>query len=137
MARSFSLLALITLIVAGFTGCASEQHFHPGESINGYGTWYGAEFQGHTTANGETFDMHQLTAASRNLPFGTTVRVTNQMNNTSVIVRINDRGPWGDDDRIIDISSAAADILRMKAAGIIPVQLEILTIGSGARVHNG
>ncbi len=137
MLRSFFHFTLMSLIVAGLAGCASEpEHFTEGETIHGYATWYGAEYQGHVTSNGETFDMHQLTAASRHLPFGTMVRVTNEMNNASVVVRINDRGPWGDDKRIIDVSSAAADILKMKAAGIIPVQLEILSLGAGARVRS-
>ena len=137
MVRFLAYVVLTGLIAAGLAGCASEaEHFYSGETINGYATWYGAEFQGRPTSSGETFDMHQLTAASRHLPFGTMVRVTNQLNSSSVVVRINDRGPWGDDKRIIDVSSAAADILRMKGAGIIPVQLEIVSIGSGQRVRN-
>jgi rare lipoprotein A len=72
--------------------------------------------------------MHLLTAAHRRLPFGSMVRVTNKLNGRSVVVRINDRGPWADDDRIIDVSSAAADILQMKRSGIVPVEVEVLSL---------
>jgi rare lipoprotein A len=77
--------------------------------------------------------MHQLTAAHRHLPFGTIVRVTNRANGASVEVRINDRGPYDDDDRIIDLSSAAADALRMKGAGIVTVEIEVIRLGSPGR----
>ncbi len=88
-------------------------------------SWYGGKFQGRLTANGETFDTNQLTAAHRTLPFDTIVRVTNQTNGHSVIVRINDRGPFVD-DRVIDLSRAAADIIGLTAAGVAPVRLDVL-----------
>ena len=69
----------------------------------------------------------------RKLPFNTMVRVTNRENGRSVDVRINDRGPYADDDRIIDVSSSAADILQMKKAGIVPVKLEIVSLGGHGR----
>ena len=73
--------------------------------------------------------MRLLTAAHRHLPFGTIVRVTNRLNGESVEVRINDRGPWTGDNRIIDVSSAAADALQMKKAGIVPVEIEVVQLG--------
>ena len=100
---------------------------------SGIASWYGREEQGKPTANGETYNRHELTAASRKLPFNSIVRVTNENNGRSVQVRINDRGPYADDDRIIDVSSAAADILQMKKAGIVPVELEIVSLGGPGR----
>ena len=88
-------------------------------------TYYGDE-QGTQTASGERFDKHKLTAAHRTLPFGTLVRVTNTKNGRSVVVRINDRGPFGSRSRIIDVSEAAARQLGMMQAGVVPVVLEIL-----------
>src|SRR5471030_1547189 len=78
------------------------------------------------SASGERFNPRLLTAAHRHLPFGTIVRVTNRLNGLSVEVRINDRGPYSDDDRIIDVSSAAADVLKMKKEGIVPVEVEVI-----------
>lgn len=93
--------------------------FHPLTSAKGYdevglASWYGPKFHGGLTANGERYDMHALTAAHRTLPLPTMVEVTNLENGRSVIVRVNDRGPFADDRRIIDLSYAAA-----KALGII------------------
>lgn len=126
------------VILGLLTGCATtSQSYYDGETQNGLASWYGSEFQGRTTADGETFDMHQFTAAHRHLPFGTVVRVTNRTNGLSVEVRINDRGPYDDDDRIIDLSSAAADVLQMKKTGIIAVEVEIIHLGSPERRSNG
>ncbi len=91
----------------------------------GMASWYGPNFAGRRTANGETFDPSQLTAAHRTLPFGTLVKVTNLNNSHSVIVRINDRGPFKD-NRVIDLSRAAAESIRMIGSGIAPVRVEIL-----------
>lgn len=93
--------------------------------LEGIASWYGGKFQGRLTANGETFDTNQLTAAHRELPFGTIVRVNNVSNGRSVVVRINDRGPFVD-NRVIDLSRAAADIIEMTGPGIAPVTLDIL-----------
>jgi rare lipoprotein A len=122
-------IALTGLALAFFTGCATtSESYHDGETQSGLASWYGREQQGHLTADGERFNMHLLTAAHRRLPFGSMVRVTNKLNGRSVVVRINDRGPWADDDRIIDVSSAAADILQMKRSGIVPVEVEVLSL---------
>jgi rare lipoprotein A len=91
----------------------------------GIASWYGREEQGKLTANGERFDRHQLTAASRHLPFNTLVRVTNEQNGRSVDVRINDRGPYVH-DRVLDLSEAAADRLDMKDSGTAPVKIEVV-----------
>ena len=91
----------------------------------GRASWYGREQQGQLTANGEHFDMHALTAAHRTLRMQTRVRVTNKLNGRSVVVRINDRGPYGR-GRIIDLSMAAARVLDMIERGVVPVVLEVL-----------
>jgi rare lipoprotein A len=132
---NFASAAWLGLVVSLLTGCAttSQTSFYNGETQHGLATWYGREQQGRLTADGERFDMHQLTAAHRHLPFGTIVRVTNRANGASVEVRINDRGPYDDDDRIIDLSSAAADALRMKGAGIVTVEIEVIRLGSPGR----
>lgn len=91
----------------------------------GAASYYGKRFQGRKTASGERFDMHQLTAAHKKLPFGTRVRVTNLQNNRSVVVTINDRGPHSK-YRIIDLSKAAAQRIGMLQAGVVKVKVEIL-----------
>lgn len=97
-------------------------------SVDGIASWYGPDFHGKETANGEIYDMNELTAAHRSLPFNTRVRVTNQINNRSVDVRINDRGPYIK-DRVIDLSRAAAERIDMIGIGTVPVTVEV--IGEG------
>jgi rare lipoprotein A len=88
----------------------------------GMASWYGPGFDGRTTANGEVFDAAAFTAAHRRLPFDSRVRVINLENGLEVVVRINDRGPFVD-DRIIDVSQAAARALGMIESGIARVRL--------------
>jgi rare lipoprotein A len=95
--------------------------------MNGKAIWYGADWQGKPTASGERFDKEAMTAAHRSLPFGSRVRVTNLENDRSVVVRINDRGPFGRDRRrVIDVSEAAARQLDFAGHGEIRVKLEVL-----------
>jgi rare lipoprotein A len=91
----------------------------------GRASWYGRFFQGRATANGENFDMNDLTCAHRSLPMGSLVRVTNLSNNKTVVVRVNDRGPLPR-SRVIDLSYAAAKFLGFGGSGIAPVRLELL-----------
>ncbi len=98
---------------------------YAGYELEGLASWYGGKFQGRLTANGEVFDTNELTAAHRELPFDSLVRVTNPQNERSVVVRINDRGPFVE-GRIIDLSRAAAEAIGIAAAGVAPVQLEIV-----------
>ena len=93
--------------------------------VQGAASWYGPGFYGRTTANGERFRKGTLTAAHRTLPFGTKVRVTNLSNGRSVVVRINDRGPFKY-HRVIDLAHGAAEELQMMKAGEIPVRMEII-----------
>ncbi|MBM7457142.1 rare lipoprotein A [Oceanisphaera litoralis] len=94
--------------------------------VEGMASYYGARHHGRNTASGERFNQHALTAAHRTLPFGTRVRVTNLNNKKSVIVRINDRGPYAK-GRIIDLSAQAAREISMIRAGVVPVRVERLS----------
>ena len=102
----------------------------PAQASSGLASFYGNDFAGRPTANGETFNPGALTAASLTLPFGTMVRVTNRHTGASVIVRINDRGPYVG-GRIIDLSTAAAGAIGMIGAGVAAVDVEV--VGSGSR----
>lgn len=107
----------------------------------GLASWYGPGFHGNRTANGETFDSNELTAAHRTLPMPSLVRVTNLENGKSVVVRVNDRGPFAK-GRIIDVSSRAADLLGFKSNGVAKVRVQILeaesrAIAEGAKKRMG
>ncbi|HEV2947995.1 MAG TPA: septal ring lytic transglycosylase RlpA family protein [Gemmataceae bacterium] len=96
-----------------------------GYTEEGNASWYGNPFHGRRASNGEVYDMYKLTAAHRTLPFETTVRVTNLNNGKSTVVRITDRGPFVD-NRIIDLSLAAAQEVDSVGAGVVPVRVEVL-----------
>lgn len=93
--------------------------------VNGWASWYGPGFHGNQSASGEIFDQNAMTAAHRTLPFGTQVMVTNLDNGQSVLVRINDRGPFYG-NRVIDLSAAAARVLGLMNTGIAPVRLDVM-----------
>jgi rare lipoprotein A len=95
------------------------------DTFKGIASYYGYDFSGNKTATGERFNPNGMTAAHRSLPFGTRVRVTNTHNGRSVVVRINDRGPYIR-GRVIDLSLGAARILGMMSSGVAPVRIEIL-----------
>ena len=96
-------------------------------SEEGVASWYGKKFHGRRTSSGEPYDMYTLTAAHTSLPLPTYVQVTNLDNGKSVIVRVNDRGPFAH-DRIIDLSYAAAERIDMLDAGTAPVRIEALSL---------
>ena len=93
----------------------------------GNATWYGAAFAGKKTASGERFDPTRYTAAHRKLPFGTWVEVRRADTGRTVRVRINDRGPFGDDKRIIDLSRKAAEDLDIVREGVARVELRVVS----------
>lgn len=102
----------------------------------GRASYYHDSLHGNETANGERYDIHAFTAASRTLPFDTIVRVVRLDDPTHfVIVRVNDRGPFGDASRLLDLSRAAAERLGSIGMGVARVRLEILEMGSGPRGH--
>lgn len=115
-----SLLLLATTIgsISTFAATVNAQ-----TAIRGLATWYGTEYSGNRTANGELFNPSGLTAAHHSLPFGTQVRVTNEKNGRSVVVRINDR--LGDPGIVIDLSMGAAKAIRLTETS--PVKLEVLS----------
>jgi rare lipoprotein A len=95
-------------------------------SKDGIASWYGEEFQGNPTASGETYDMNALTAANRTLPLGTRIRVTNLRVRRSLVLRINDRGPYIP-GRLLDVSKAAAKLLGFAGSGKARVRIQVLT----------
>lgn len=106
--------------------------YHVLPSAEGYkerggASWYGAKFHGHKTSNGETYNMYEMSAAHKSLPLPTYAKVTNLDNGRSVIVRINDRGPFHE-GRIIDLSYAAAKKLGYYSSGIAHVEVEAITV---------
>lgn len=100
----------------------------PGYTEEGNASWYGEPFNGRRASNGEVYDMNKMTAAHRTLPFDTLVRVTNLNNGKSATVRITDRGPFVE-NRVIDLSLAAAREIESVGPGVVPVRLEVLSGG--------
>lgn len=92
---------------------------------HGQASWYGKKYHGRTTSSGEVYDMYAMTAAHKTLPLPSYVRVVNLKNNISVVVKVNDRGPFLK-DRIIDLSYAAARKMGLDKMGVAPVKLELL-----------
>ncbi|MGY6708100.1 MAG: septal ring lytic transglycosylase RlpA family protein [Rhizobiaceae bacterium] len=105
------------------------QWYHPKEDPNyrktGQASWYGSAFHGRMTANGEVYDMHHLTAAHPTMPLPSYARVTNLEDGTSLVVRVNDRGPFVN-GRIIDLSRRSAQLLGTKGSGVARVEVEYL-----------
>lgn len=132
-----TVLTSLAALILG-TGCAgSSSTLGPGRgsarsgegpSSIGFASFYGAEFDGRRTASGARFDSDALTAAHRTLPFGTRVRVTNLKNGRSVVVTINDRGPFRR-GRVLDVSKRAASDLGFVRAGVARVRLDLLSDG--------
>jgi len=118
MNRIAAKILLVTLAALATTSLEAHQI--------GVASWYGPRFHGRRAASGEIFNQHQYTAAHRRLPFGTQVKVTNLDNGKSVLVRINDRGPYVK-GRILDLSRAAARELEMTEDGTVRVKLEVLS----------
>ena len=125
-------LKFISISATSINGSNNSQQITPvskktilANSVQGKASWYGPGFDGRLTANGETYNQNEMTAAHPSLTFGTRVKVTNLNNGRSTIVRINDRGPYAP-GRIIDLSAAAARSLNMIRSGVAPVQITIL-----------
>lgn len=100
----------------------------PHNLLHGIASWYGSAFHGRLTASGERFNMYAMTACHPTLPFGTRVRVTNEVNHKSVEVKITDRGLLYD-GRVVDLSYAAAKKIDMAYDGLAPVTIEVLSLG--------
>jgi rare lipoprotein A len=117
-------IVLLVACVCGLWTAASAQSVQP-PSETGIASWYGAPYHGQRSASGEIYDQEKLTAAHRTLPFGTRVRVRRPDRGGSVVVRINDRGPFVK-SRVIDLSHAAAVQLGMTDGGVALVILEVV-----------
>ncbi len=113
-------VATALALTACFVGSTSLKAEPSGKTLSGRASWYGPGFHGRRTASGERFNTNALTAAHRSLPFGTRVRVVNRRTGRSVVVRINDRGPFAH-GRVIDLSRAAAQSIGL--SGVAPVIL--------------
>ena len=105
------------------------------QTLKGISSWYGPNFHGKLTANGEIFDMYGLTAAHKTLPLNTIIRVTNLDNGKSLILRINDRGPYVG-NRILDCSLGAAKKLDFYVAGTEIVKIEVIESGDNKYMHH-
>ncbi len=137
-------ILLILIITVFWAGCSSSPRYGAGQGpagnsssarpkgarkvIYGVSSYYGKDFHGKLTANGEIYDMYGLTAAHKTLPLNTVVRVTNLENDTSLILRINDRGPYVK-GRILDCSYGAAVKLDFVNQGTTKVKIEIIEVG--------
>ncbi len=122
-----TLIAVLSFLVPAAAGLADLRPIPDlvPQVESGQASWYGPGFHGRLTASGEIYDMYDLTAAHRAFPFGTTLRVTDLVSGRSVIVRINDRGPFIG-HRVLDLSYAAADRLGILHDGLAQVRVEPL-----------
>lgn len=135
--RSLGAVWLAASLLLWLGACAGSRELRhralqdklPEEEAVGLATWYGDRHHGRTTASGEPFDMYDMTAAHRTLPFGSVVRVIDRKTLKSVVVRINDRGPRKR-ALVIDLSKAAAQELGILKQGKAPVIVEVLEWGS-------
>jgi rare lipoprotein A len=126
LASLLATMCLVATMAAGpVTQGSSSKQVTPKPYQVGRASWYGKQFHGRSTASGEPYDMFQFTAAHRQLPLGTWVRVTNLHNGRSITVRVNDRGPYVG-NRIIDLSYGAAQMLELRARGTEKVRLDIV-----------
>ena len=135
--QRMGVAALLAALALGIGGCRKKTAAAsprtspptpaaPGSYVeDGLASWYGHPYHGRPTANGETYDMNQMTAAHRTLAFNSWVKVTNLENNRTTRVRINDRGPFIE-GRIIDLSRVAADEIAMLGPGTAPVRIEVV-----------
>jgi rare lipoprotein A len=119
-----AMLAVALAMLAAMPAGAHSRKHEPGHDQVGKASYLGKKFDHRPTASGELYDPERLTAAHRTLPFGTRVRVTNLENGRSVVVRINDRGPYGK-GRVIDLSLRAARRLDFVEKGVTRVRLEV------------
>ena len=124
-AFAIAVLAMTTVCIANAPRDQAAPKIARLTAESGVASFYGEKYQGRPTASGELFNWHQLTAAHPSLPFGTLVKVTNLENNRSVIVRVNDRGPFIA-GRVIDLSQSAAGQLQMMQKGLARVQIEMV-----------
>lgn len=123
MKKVFSLLLITLFLTVGSASLTGVSHVaHKGE---GKASWYGPGFHGKKTASGEIYDMNDFTAAHKTLPFGTKVKITNLRNGKSIIVEVNDRGPYVK-SRNFDLSKAAFSAIGNVNSGVISISYEVI-----------
>jgi rare lipoprotein A len=122
--KTTAIITCVLAIALGLSSCTKKSPTPETAAQVGIASWYGHPFNGRPTASGEIYDMEKMTAAHRTLPLGTVLRVENLVNNKTVEVRINDRGPFVR-DRIIDLSHAAAQAISMP--GVANVRLAVIS----------
>jgi len=132
MIPRIAALAILAILVYGCGASSVTPPVVLPDGLHGVASWYGEEFAGRTTANGEIFDPLLLTAAHRTLPFGTVLDITNPKTSQTVRVRVNDRGPYIG-NRIIDLSYAAAQQIGLIDPGIGEVDIALVRLGNGER----
>lgn len=153
MNAKFKSFAILIFVSSMLSACGSSSSYSSGtrmsksgdldryesakvlEAYEGKASYYHDSLAGNLTANGEVYRLGKFTAASRTLPFGTVIRVVRKDTGKSVIVRVNDRGPFGRKERILDLSRAAAESLGMIRAGVVPIRAEIVKFGDGKTHH--
>ncbi len=128
--RAATAIAVAAIVLGGCTiGAGIESPAAASDyDRTGKASWYGKRYHGRTTASGAPYNMNAMTAAHRSLPFGTRVRVTNLANRRSVVLNINDRGPFVG-GRIIDVSRGAAEALDMVRSGVVRVRVHTIALG--------
>ena len=136
------LVSVLGILLAGcgtgsprFASTPSVEPWTGSTELEGVASYYADEFHGRTTANGEVYDMNALTAAHRSFPFGTLLRITNTRNGKTVVVRVNDRGPFVE-GRIIDLSLGAAKAVDMIKDGTAFVTIDVLELGQVSQRGN-
>ncbi|MCC7203387.1 MAG: septal ring lytic transglycosylase RlpA family protein [Nitrospirae bacterium] len=132
MERSFKIphlfIFIVALVVSSCTLPAHRSPYAAGYVERGIASWYGEDFHGKPTSSGEIYNMYDLTAAHKLMPLGTVAKITNLENDQSVVVKINDRGPFVD-GRIIDLSYSAAREIGMAEKGLSRVEIKVLKWG--------
>ncbi len=121
----FTIFLSVLLLIFSCAGPRKAGYYKEGYTERGLASWYGKDFHGRKTANGEVYDMYKLTAAHKTLPLGVYARVTNLENGKEIKVKVNDRGPFIR-GRFLDLSYGAAKELGMVEAGVGRVELEII-----------
>ncbi len=122
MKINYTALVLILSFFLPLSSLSLERYIQYGKA-----SWYGRQFHGKKTASGERFNKRSFTAAHKQLPFGTIIKVTNLRNGKDVYVRINDRGPFVS-GRIVDISRAAAEAIGFRKRGVARVRVEVVSL---------
>lgn len=126
--RAATTLTLSLALSTAACGAALPPPIAPtrGATQSGYASYYSDRLAGRSTASGEPYDPRAMTAAHRTLPMGTRVEVRRVDSGAAVVVRVNDRGPYAGERRVIDLSRAAAESLRMIRAGVVPVEVRVI-----------